>query len=152
MTVAAFAEAILRDREARATKPRIVVHECIACGRSFTGEGKFCHPRCEAWIARGEPSHDERIEADRRVGELDPLSRKGPRIPTHQRPSGSEKTQQNQWGRMGEKHLLARGSVIIVGPSHVIEAECFLGRSRSLASKDGIPSQAWKRASQSECA
>ena len=151
MTVAALAEEILRDREARATRPRIVVHECIACGRSFTEEGKFCRARCEAWIASGEPSHDERTEADRRVGELDPLSRKGPPIPTHRRPSDSEKTLQNQWDRMGEKRLLVQGSVMIAGPSHVIETECFLGRSKAVMSRDGIPSQVWKRSSLLGC-
>jgi hypothetical protein len=58
---ARLAEALLADRADRETaKPQSVT--CVACGRSMADHGRrCCSPRCEQWLADGNPPFDPHL-------------------------------------------------------------------------------------------
>jgi hypothetical protein len=53
-----LAAALLADQQ-RTKKTTIRASDCRACGRSFVNAASdCCSPRCEEWIAAGNPTHD----------------------------------------------------------------------------------------------
>src|SRR5581483_9420678 len=54
-----LAGALLADKQERITNKRTDIVDCPACGHSFINRGsRCCSPRCEEWLAGGNPPYD----------------------------------------------------------------------------------------------